>query len=373
MNVVCLLPVTGHPRYAKRISMLKAEGMQVSALAFERPYHKGRPADCPTEIIGRIPHGRYLYRLWVYFRARTLLRRRLRGADAVYCFGLDTLMLTRLALMGRNLPCFLEIGDVRDVQTDSGLSGKLFRALDRWLVRYARGAVFTAPDFYEVYYRQWLGETFPHQVIENKIDFEPAPVPTVPLSRDLLRIGYFGLLRCVWSARALMEIADGLGERVHIRVAGYSMLPEDILNGLKARGNIDVEGPYQSPTDLPRLYGSVDMVWACYAPIQADDWNLRWARTNRFYEACAFGRPLITRAGSNDGQAVASLRIGLVLDCVEPDQAVEAIAGLSPEAISQWAANSRTLSMSVYAYTDEQARLAGDLHAARLSQESDTR
>ena len=41
------------------------------------------------------------------------------------------------------------------------------------------------------------------------------------------------------------------------------------------------------------VYGRIDLVWACYQPIGPDDWNLRWARPNRFYESCLFQKPLV--------------------------------------------------------------------------------
>ena len=72
------------------------QGAEVRCLAFERPYHKGRPPDCALEVLGRIPHGRYLFRLR-FLRSIGVIRRRIKDTDVVYAFGLDMLLLGWLA------------------------------------------------------------------------------------------------------------------------------------------------------------------------------------------------------------------------------------------------------------------------------------
>ncbi len=361
MNVLGLLPVVGQPRFAKRIAMMREQGAEVRCLAFERPYHKGRPPDCALEVLGRIPHGRYLFRLRVFLRSIGVIRRRIKDTDVVYAFGLDMLLLGWLASLFLNKPLVLEIGDIRAVQTAGGLKGRLFRVLDKWLVRRADLVVFTAEDFYRRYYQGWLGLRLNHRIIENKIDFPVTPTAPKPLADgDTLVIGYFGVLRCEWSVHALAALADAYPDRLRIKVAGFSLLPAALLEDLDRRANVTVQGPYCSPRDLPALYGEVDMIWASYAPIAADDWNLRWARTNRFYEACAFGRPLVTRQGSNDGKWVAEYDIGLTLDAVEPDQVVTRFKEVSPAVLRRWQENMRALPSPVFACTDE----ASSLHEA---------
>ena len=66
-------------------------------------------------------------------------------------------------------------------------------------------------------------------------------------------------------------------------------------------------GPYQSPSDLPALYASVDVVWAAYPFSPEKRGNHLWARTNRFYESLYFKRPMILQKGTNDARVAASL------------------------------------------------------------------
>ena len=366
LNVVCLLPVLGQPRFAKRVAMMQSQGAEVSCLAFDRPYHKGRQPSCKVKMLGAVPHGRYLARLGVFLRSLWTLRSALKAGPVMYCFGLDMLLLAWLAGLGLRRTLVLEIGDVREIQTSAGWKGALFRRFDRWLVSRAHLVVFTAEDFQEQYYQSWLGCRLPYQVIENKLDQPPALAADqrAALGDRPLVIGYFGLIRCAWSVQALAALADAYPDDIQVRVAGYSLLPEDALAGLAERPNVEVAGEYRSPDDLPRLYGAVDLVWACYAPLTDENWNLRWARTNRFYEACAFRRPMIVRAGSNDGKSTRAYDIGLLVDCDSPDGLVAAFGGVNEARMAQWRRNLDNLDTSVFAYTDEAAQLCSAMRKA---------
>ena len=366
LRVVCMLPVLGQPRFAKRVAMLQSEGADVSCLAFDRPYHKGRQPPCAVDTLGTVPHGRYLARLGVFLRALRTLRRTLQGQPVMYCFGLDMLLLVWFAGLGLRRTLVLEVGDVREIQTAAGWKGALFRRFDRWLVSRANLVVFTAEDFYQQYYRGWLGCRLHHQVIENKLEQAPvlSPDQREPGDAGVLTIGYFGLIRCAWSVRALAALADAYPSGIRIRVAGYSLLPKEELAALADRPNVEVAGEYRSPDDLPDLYGAVDLVWACYAPLTEDNWNLRWARTNRFYEACAFRRPMIVRAGSNDGKSARAYDIGLLVDCDSPQGLVAAFGGVNGARMAQWRRNLDNLDTSVFAYTDEAALLCSAMRKA---------
>ena len=111
---------------------------------------------------------------------------------------------------------------------------------------------------------------------------------------------------------------------------------------------------YKSPKALSSLYGGVDVTWACYPPIGSTDWNLHWARPNRFYESCLFCVPLISRAGSCDAVDVANYKIGHVVDSIAVQDAADDLAkNLTSDNIAKWKANMRTVPVRVYQYTTE--------------------
>lgn len=372
INILSALPLVGHPRDAKRITMLKQAGFRVEAVAFNRPYHTGRLPDCRVEPLGEIDSGRYMRRLLKMARALPTVRRAIRRNSMVYASGPDMALLALVAGFGLRKPVALEVGDIREIQLASGIAGRLIRQLDKRLVDSCALLVVTAPKFLEIYYREWLKSSVPAVVIENKLESDFADEIASPalrtsdhdrsnFARRPLRIGYFGGLRCEWSWSVLRELAVSRPNDVEIVLAGYPMNPQDLPDQVLEYENIEYLGEYRSPQDLPSLYERIDLVWACYQHIGPNDWNLRWARPNRFYESCLFGKPLVSRAGCSDAVEVERFNIGLIIDEEGIDSVVERIAGITADDLDTWTRNVSTLPRSVYVYTTEADELAREI------------
>lgn len=367
LRILTVLPVLGQPRDSKRIDMLVSLGFDVSVAAFNRAYHSGRVPSRPTQIIGTISHGKYLQRIGRLITALPKLRRAMRGRDIVYASSPDMALLAMIAGVFMGKKFILEVGDVREIQTAEGLKGRLVRIVDRVLTNRCSLLVVTAVGFLDNYYRNWLRSDVPAIVVENKIEASltsarPEAVRgNLPQGRPFidrpLRIGYFGLLRCQWTWDVLKAFALKHPKDVEIVMAGYPMEPADIAEQAKSIPNVIYSGEYKSPNDLPRLYGAVDLVWACYKFIGPRDWNLKWARPNRFYESCYFGRPLISRLGSSDSKEVDRLKIGFNIRTHEISEVVAELDSITAEMVEQWRSNSISLPNSLFMYTDEAEKL----------------
>ena len=367
LRILTVLPVLGQPRDSKRIDMLVSLGFDVSVAAFNRAYHSGRVPSRPTQIIGTISHGKYLQRIGRLITALPKLRRAMRDRDIVYASSPDMALLAMIAGVFMGKKFILEVGDVREIQTAEGLKGRLVRIVDRVLTNRCSLLVVTAVGFLDNYYRNWLRSDVPAIVVENKIEASltsarPEAVRgNLPQGRPFidrpLRIGYFGLLRCQWTWDVLKAFALKHPKDVEIVMAGYPMEPADIAEQAKSIPNVIYSGEYKSPNDLPRLYGAVDLVWACYKFIGPRDWNLKWARPNRFYESCYFGRPLISRLGSSDSKEVDRLKIGFNIRTHEISEVVAELDSITAEMVEQWRSNSISLPNSLFMYTDEAEKL----------------
>jgi succinoglycan biosynthesis protein ExoL len=151
------------------------------------------------------------------------------------------------------------------------------------------------------------------------------------------------------------------------------MEPADIASRAGRLPNVEYRGEYRSPVDLPGLYGDVDLVWACYPGPEVVDpderWALRVCRSNRFYESCYFARPLISLAGSGDGDEVERHEIGLVINDQEPSAVCAALAAISNQDLARWGANLARLPRSVFLYTSEQETLRNAVE--RLAREDE--
>lgn len=353
--------------------MIQEAGFEVTALAFERDYHKGKTPDCPVQTLGKIEDGKYLKRVFKMARAIPKIRKTAREHDLVYAFGPDLAMASLCAGIGSGKPVIVEVGDISVLQVSRGIIGRFVRFLNRRMANRCKLIVVTAPRFLEIYYRQWLKSKTPGMIMENKLEsgfvdeFRPhvgdfKPSAGEPLVDRPLRIGYFGLLRNEWTWSVFEQLGRKYPDKVEILFRGipYASL-EDLLERIKPYENMKYFGEYKSPVDLPALYGSVDLVWACYDPILPDDWNMKWARPNRFYESCFFQRPLVTRAGCQDSVDVEKYQIGMIMSEVDPVKGAEAVIDISAENLNAWSENMSQLPLHVFAYTNESDELGNRL------------
>lgn len=361
-RVLGLLPVLGQPRHAKRISMLQRSGFQVEAVAFERDYHKGRLPNCPVELLGKISQGRYLTRIFRLITILPKLRNYIQQNDLVYTFGLDMALAAIVAGIGTHKPVILEVGDIRKVQSSNGVIGSLVRSIDQFVVNRCKLLVVTAQGFIDGYYHKMLDIQTATMVLENKLESKSSngvinELPEgMPFVDRPLRIGYFGLLRCEWSWRVLEAWAISRPDEIEIDVAGLPVIPENIPERAKSIVNINFQGEYRSPDDLPMLYCNVDLIWGCQPYTDSEDLNFPFALSNRLYEACYYQRPIINRTGSGNAMLAEYLGIGTGVGGTVED-AISILNNISIDDMSRWRKNIQGLPRNVYEYTTEQKEL----------------
>lgn len=349
MRALFLLPVGSQVRYHKRIQGMLRAGVDVEVMYFQRDYYPGAPLPVPSTCLGEIRAGHYAERVPRLLRARRAVRERVGTFDIVYACGLDMLLLGLSAARGSSgAPAVVyEVGDINHY-TDHGLKSALFRAVERRALRRVSVLVVTAPLFADDYYVPVQGfDRGRIKVLENKLDPEWLPAGLTPRRPEpgVLAIGYFGLVRCAHSWETLKRIARLGGDRVRIELRGVLLLDgiEAELGGLP---NVHYGGTYVEPDDLAALYASVDVSWTAHHEPPSSG----WARSNRFYKACAFHMPQIAAAGSADGDAVAELGAGLVVDLTRPAEAAEHVLSITPEEMAVWSERAARVDSSVYAY-----------------------
>jgi len=332
-RVLCIAPILTAPRIAKRVAMLQESGFEVSLAGFERPQRLGRPPDCPARSLGPMPDGRYASRLLRIARAAPKARAEMRGRDLVYAFNSDSALLALLAGAGLRRPLVMETSDLMPPQAAGGLRGRAARALDRRIARSCRLLTLTSHG-YEAYFRDRLRVSTPRLVIENKAEAwfadaiqtrEAPPGASAPFAGRRLRIGWFGALRDEWSLRVLDALTRTAPERFSAALAGTPIGLPNFAERVAANPNMAYHGPYDHPDGLPALYDAVDLTMACRDPETPDGLS----QTNRYYDACLFRKPLIVRAGSQDGENARRLDIGLALTASDPEEAAEEIRSVS--------------------------------------------
>lgn len=353
VRVLCIAPILTAPRIAKRVAMLQEAGFDVRMAGFERPQYLGRRPDCPTLSLGEMPDGRYASRALRIAWAAPKARAAIRESDLVYAFNSDSALLALIAGTGLRRPLVMETSDLMPPQVAGGLRGRAARTLDRRIARSCKLLTLTSHG-YAAYFRDRLRAEAPRLVIENKAEARfaesvrarpPRPEDGAPFAGRPLRIGWFGALRDEWSLQVLDALTRAAPERFSALLAGTPIGLERFEERMAANPNIAYRGSYDHPHGLPALYDDVDLVMACRSPEPPDGLS----QTNRYYDACLFRKPLIVRAGSEDGGNVRRRDIGLTLTASGVEEAAAEIRNASDADWERWRRNIAALPPEVYA------------------------
>ena len=265
---------------------------------------------------------------------------------------------------------FYEVSDIRPIVVASNFKGRMTRTFEKLLLKIVDVIVVTAPGFVEGYYKDILKISDEQRffVLENKLDiavFSNESVAPVK-NESKINIGYFGLLRCSKSWDTLKELVEAFPEKFEIHVYGRPINPVSLPDEASKLDGISYYGPFIWPTDLNRMYSSIDVVWGCYPYGDSTPGNWQWAQTNRFYEACFFKKPLITLLDSADARAVINLGIGFSVDLSNTTKAVDFLQSkLNKDYLSSLTSNINSVPKNVYLYMDDHERLINLIETAQ--------
>jgi succinoglycan biosynthesis protein ExoL len=368
--VAFVIPALGDARSRTRIEALKREGAQARIFGFKRDIYNGAPYQDPVILLGKLPHGRYFVRLGTYLKALLLLIKHGRQARSVYVLGLDLALLAWMALLGRrsSIKLVLEIQDIRSVLLKKGIKGALARQVEKFIVPRVDTLVVTSAAYVDDYYVSRVGiDIRSSYIIENKVD----DTPVMRRQRDIARaavnpdgslcIGYFGMLRCRRTLDIILGAADAAQGKIRFYLRGVLHETEDYANKIRNHPFIEYGGEYRSPDELGFMYGKVDLVWACYPDAGRGTGNWLWARTNRFYEACYFGKPVIAATGTEDGKAVDAYNIGFCVNLQNQNESIAALLAIEGEKLNIWRGNMQKLPQRIYVYESEHRNLLSDI------------
>lgn len=370
-RVLFLHSTLSDPRGRKRILGLAPFFGHVIVAGFTRPGAGESTLDGEVVSLGEIGYGLGVRRALIMLRSIVRVAALLRRADVVYAFGLDVLLLARLAGAVRLRKVqVLEIADIRAVETDAGWLSTIIQRVTSWLVRPVKILVSTSERYIADYYHKIIDHRFEAEfVLPNRVPGNYAKrLPLRELSGDpQIRIGYFGGIRCERSIDILTKlIARGLG-KFHLVVKGEWRLDNGRRDTLRSHPDATIHGPYRSPEGLPGVYSDVDIVWVGYPYVAYRGrlvCNRRWARTTRYYEALCFGRAMIGQDGTADGKAIGTGGFGPVIPLEEPEAAARVLSRIGWPDIQTWtnAVNSRPPETESFA--EEHRRLAAAVNDA---------
>jgi succinoglycan biosynthesis protein ExoL len=327
----------------------------------------------PFIILGDLRTPGLVARFKAYLKALFILFGAFRKNELYYIFGLDILILFFLiSLVRMQRPKVIyEVPDIQKFQYKNKLVSKLIQWLERRALRIVDLMIVTSPEFITGYYDQFIRCILPEvQVLENKVhlnlekkqpsyqDTSIQGVETLDLThaeKDQITIGYFGLLRCSTTLDLLLQLAQE-SDRFKIVIRGF-FLAHTAHYAAKieqANHNIIYLGRYASPDDLPLIYSEIDVSWIAYPYSQESVGNWKWARTNRYYEAGFFQKPMIALQGTPDGQNVSHYNLGISVDLSQTRNTLDRIQQeLTAGQIKIWTKNIDKLPSETFSVGEE--------------------
>ncbi|MCA8900575.1 MAG: hypothetical protein KDA53_04935 [Hyphomonas sp.] len=264
-----------NPTVRLRIGSFLKRGVDVVGLTFRRDkFHQDFTPFWPNIALGTTRDRHYLRRfgtILLAFRTIWRERARLKKVEVLYARLFDVAFIAMVSrwLLGLDAKLVYEIEDVQAVFFRRGLTGSIFRFLERRVLAASSLVVVPSPGFVEGYLRPFQNYEGPTYLLENRIQLDEIPSAESSAStrwrdvQDRWVIGWFGTLRCRKSMQLLEEIAERLGDRVLIYTRGYPTETgiDAYMEIVNRHPNWVYDGPYTMPDDLEDLYGRVHFVW----------------------------------------------------------------------------------------------------------------
>ncbi len=145
---------------------------------------------------------------------------------------------------------------------------------------------------------------------------------------------YVGGMSSDRGIKILLDTVKDLPERVTLTIGGQGELADLTLQYSKAYENIKYIGQVEYERVLELTSGS-DILYAVYNP---DSTTNKFASPNKFFEAVAYGKPIIVASGTSVDEKVADYDMGYVID-YEEDSLRNSLLRLNREELRQKGVN----------------------------------
>ena len=361
MKYLFILPALSDSYTRKRVTMINKLDVKCTVLGFEREHYEASPWDLDTTSLGRLTHARLIKRIPVMIQSIFKIRKEVESHDVLYCFNLDILFIGWLSTIFKrnNIKIVYDLADIHKILGGQGIFPSLFRTIERFLLERTDLVVVASPAYIDGYFRKEQNASNKFFPIENKMLPADKSSKIEKKSDDspkggVLRIGYFGMLRCESSLKFLLQLLKKNKYDFELHLAGIFLLTESYKPYFEALDNAKYSGSFIYPDDLTALYNKVDIIWAAHIHGKT---NTKWAISNRFYQGCFYKKPLITQKDTQDSKRVESYNIGTTLDLNDFDDSEQILKSINKEKMDTWIENMRRLPKKVHTYSGEHTKL----------------
>ena len=329
-----------NPTVRLRVRSFMELGAHVVGFTFRRnKFHTDFVPFWENVPLGETRDRNYLARFFPIARAITRIwphRDKLRDVDILYARMFDAafIAMTVRWLLRLDAKLVYEIEDVQAVFFRKGLVGRLFRFLERRVLKAADLVTVASPGFAEGYLIPIQGYDRPTFLLENRIQLDEIPPRGAPPSpaatawqdiKDRWVIGWFGTLRCEKSMRLLSKLAERLGDKVLIYTRGFPTETglDAYMEIVNRHDNWVYDGPYTMPDDLEEIYGKIHFAWCL--DFLDENGNSELLLACRMYHGGYFGAVPLFTAQSQMAKHLAPHNIGHSVSAPYTDELCELI------------------------------------------------
>lgn len=313
--------------------MLHAGGAVVTVLGFRRDAAAPPTVGGARTIdLGRTRDGRLVHRAWAVLLVAlrpAAVRAATADADVLMARNLETLLLAVRVRGTRRL--VYECLDIHRSLLGNGVVARGIQAIERRLLAAVDLVLTSSPRFADDYFRDRRSLAAPIRLVENKVlaidaGSVPAAVDRAGAGPPWV-IGWFGMLRCRRSLKALTALVRNSAGQVRVVLAGVPSEQEvgDLAAHVAGVPGMTFLGRYR-PSGLPRLYGRVHFAWAI--DHFEEGLNSAWLLPNRLYEALAHGAVPIAIDSVETGAWLERHGVGLTI--AEDDDVVDLLRAMTP-------------------------------------------
>lgn len=322
MNICFLLTHVPDPKTNRRIAVFQKEG-KVSVICTRR-----KSQDIWEPVIKNVdynifdidlpPSSQLLKRVIISrdYQEKALKKLEEMQPNVIYADGLDSLIIASKYKKRHSVTLFYDVADLREsyIEEPTGIIKRtithLVKVREKSCFKEIDYLVITSPKFYDIYYHKLINK--------DKVIFIPnAPDKEVfknykRKSDGVFTVGFIGGIRYLAQMMMLVDAAEKVKCNVLFAGAGGTSQDfEQITEYCKNKPWVTFSGKYDYNTEIAKLYGSVDCVYAVY---DADNANVRIALPNKLYESILCGLPIIVAKNTYLSELVKEWGVGVAVD-----------------------------------------------------------
>ena len=329
MKVVFILNNITITRCLKRVGEFIDKGYEVEVYGFKKQGEDGYavPENFKITVLGTFSQEQpYIERLKVYYRSLRPLFKKYKNQNVIFYYFFFNIAFA--AKLQCRRPFIYEESDIPYLNVGNKWLRKFFSWSDKRMIQKSLLTVMTSEGFIDYHF----GKERPENIVmvPNRVNPAMMRLPYTPKEHDWnhLSIAFVGGFRY----KSVLNFATVMGESFpqhEFHTYGNILENGEELKALCEKyNNIQFHGKFRNPDDLPKIYGSIDLVLASY---DATSINAQYAEPNKMYEAMFFRVPIIVSKGTFLARKVESLNIGYAINGLNKDDIREFLTNFTKE------------------------------------------